>query len=61
MNKRIKLSVFFLAISIILSSQSLAADRILPLPKPSVDEEAKMIRNINKITLCLGKILINLR
>jgi len=43
MNKRIKLSVIFLAISIILSSQSLAADRILPLPKPSVDEEAKII------------------
>ena len=43
MNKRIKLSVIFLAISIILSSQSLAADRILPLPKPSVDEETKII------------------
>ena len=43
MNKRIKLSVIFLAIFITLSSQSLAADRILPLPKPSVDEEAKII------------------
>jgi len=43
MNKRIKLSVIFLAIFITLSSQSLAADRILPLPKPSVDEETKII------------------
>ena len=43
MNKRIKLSVIFLAIFTILSSQSLAADRILPLPKPSVDEETKVI------------------
>ena len=39
MNKPTKLSVTFLAIFIIFSSQSLAADRILPLPKPSVDEE----------------------
>ena len=43
MNKRIKLSAIFLAIFIILSSQSLAADRILPLPKPLVDVETKSI------------------
>ena len=43
MNKPTKLSVTFLAIFIIFSSQSLAADRILPLPKPSVDEETKII------------------
>lgn len=43
MNKRIKLSVIFLAIFITLSSQSLATDSILPLPKPSVDEETKII------------------
>jgi len=36
-----KLKVFFLAFSIIFSSQSIAADRILPLPKPTVDTEVK--------------------
>ena len=36
-----KLKVFFLVFSIIFSSQSIAADRILPLPKPTVDSEIK--------------------
>ena len=36
-----KLKVFFLVFSIIFSSQSIAADRILPLSKPTVDSEIK--------------------
>ena len=43
MKNAIKLNVFLLAIFIIFSSQTNANDRILPLPKPSVDEETKII------------------
>ena len=43
MKNLIKRSVIFLAIFIIFSSQSNAADRILPIPKPTVDEETKII------------------
>ena len=38
-----KLNVIFLAFFIIFSSQSIAADRILPIPKPTVDQETKII------------------
>ena len=38
-----KLNIIFLAVFIIFSSQSIAADRILPIPKPIVDEETKII------------------
>jgi len=43
MKNLIKLNVFFLAFFIIFSSQSIAADRILPIPKPTVDQETKII------------------
>jgi len=43
MKNLLKLSIIFLAFSIIFSSKSIAADRILPLPKPKVDEETKTI------------------
>ena len=43
MNNLIKLSIIFLAFFIIFSPKSVAADRILPLPKPTVDEETKII------------------
>ena len=36
-----KLSIIFLALFIIFSSKSTAADRILPSPKPLVDQETK--------------------
>ena len=42
MQNLIKLNVIFLAFFIIFSSQSIAADRILPLPKPTVDEDTKI-------------------
>ena len=38
-----KLNVILLAFFIIFSSQSIAADLILPLPKPTVDQEIKII------------------
>ena len=38
-----KFNIIFLAIFIIFSSKSIAADRILPLPKPAVDQETKII------------------
>tara|TARA_B100001123_G_scaffold189904_1_gene216739 strand:- start:48 stop:2267 length:2220 start_codon:yes stop_codon:yes gene_type:complete len=38
-----KLIVILLAFFIIFTSESIAADRILPLPKPSVDQEIKII------------------
>ena len=44
-----KLIVIFLALFIIFSTKSIAADRILPLSKPSVDEEAKTITAKKKI------------
>ena len=37
----IKISVIFLTIFTIFSSSSSAADRILPIPKPTVEEEVK--------------------
>ena len=43
MKNLIKLNVIFLAFFIIFSSQSIAADRILPIPKPIVDQETKII------------------
>ena len=41
MQNLIILKVLLLVFSIIFTSQSLAADRILPLPKPSIDEKTK--------------------
>mgnify|MGYP001295130012 CR=1 FL=1 len=41
MKNLIKFSVIFLGFFIIFLSNSIAADRILPLPKPSVDQETK--------------------
>jgi len=43
MKNIIKINVIFLAISIIFSSHSIAADNILPLPKPTLDKETKEI------------------
>ena len=43
MKNLIKLCIIFLAILIIFSSKSIAVDRILPLPKPKVDQETKII------------------
>ena len=43
MKNIIKINVIFLVISIIFSSQSIAADNILPLSKPTVDKETKEI------------------
>ena len=42
MKNLIKLNAIFLAFFIIFPSQSIAADRILPLPKPTVDQETKI-------------------
>ena len=42
MRKLIKIKVIFLLFFIIFASVSIAADRILPVPKPSVDEETKI-------------------
>jgi len=44
-----KLSIIFLALFIIFPLKSNAADRILPVPKPSVDEEIKAITEKKKI------------
>ena len=41
MKNFIKINVIFLTIFAIFSSTSLAADRILPIPKPNVEEEVK--------------------
>ena len=41
MKNFIKINVIFLTIFAIFSSTSLAADRILPIPKPAVEEEVK--------------------
>ena len=43
MKNLLKLSIISLLFSITFSSKSIAADRILPLPKPAVDEETKVI------------------
>ena len=42
MKNLIKLNIIFLASFIIFSSKSVAADRILPVPKPTVDQETKI-------------------
>ena len=41
MKNRLKLNVIILISSIFLTSQTVAADRILPIPKPTVYQEAK--------------------
>ena len=41
MKNRLKLNVIILISSIFLTSQTVAADRILPIPKPTVDRETK--------------------
>ena len=43
MSNILKLKVFLLAFYILFLSQVFAADRILPLPKPVVDQETKSI------------------
>ena len=43
MKNLIKFSVIFLGFFIIFSPKSIAADSILPLPKPTVDQETKAI------------------
>ena len=42
MNNLSKHSIIFLALFIIFSSNSIAAEHILPLPKPKVDQETKI-------------------
>ena len=42
MKKLVKLKVFLLAFSIILSSQANAGEQILPVQKPTVDKETKI-------------------
>ena len=42
MKNLLKLKVIFLVFSIIFASQAIAADRILPLPKPIPDKETKI-------------------
>jgi hypothetical protein len=41
MNKLIKHKVIFLTIFMFFSTQSMAGNRILPVPKPLVDQEIK--------------------
>ena len=41
MKNIVKVKVILLVISIIFSNNAIASDRILPLPKPSVDQETK--------------------
>ena len=43
MRNIIKLNVFFFLIIIIFTSQSIAGENILPLPKPNIDKETKKI------------------
>ena len=43
MNKSIKHKVIFLTFLMFFSSQSMAGERILPLPKPTVEQEIKKI------------------
>ena len=43
MKNIIKINVIFLVISIFFSAQSIAADNILPLPRPAIDKETKEI------------------
>ena len=42
MKNLVKLKIILLVLSIFLATQSSAAERILPLPKPAVDEETKI-------------------
>ena len=42
MKNLVKLKVILLVFLILFASQSIAADRILPIPKPTVDQEAKI-------------------
>ena len=42
MKNLLKLKVIFLIFTIIFTSQSIAADQILPLSKPKPDEETKI-------------------
>ena len=42
MKKLHKLKVIFLIFAIIFTSQAVAADRILPIPKPTPDKETKI-------------------
>ena len=42
MKNLIKFKVIILAFYIIFTSQSIAADLILPKPKPEIDQEAKI-------------------
>ena len=41
MKNLLKLKVIILMFSIFFASQAVAADRILPIPKPTVDQETK--------------------
>ena len=43
MKKFIKLNIIFLGFLIIFSSESIAVEPILPLPRPTVDQETKNI------------------
>ena len=43
MKNLVKLKVILLIFSIVFASKSIAADRILPIPKPQVDQETKII------------------
>ena len=43
MKNLIKFYVIFLGFFIVFSAKSIAADNILPLPKPTVDQETKNI------------------
>jgi len=49
MRNLVKLNVFLLAFSVAFITQSNAADPILPLPKPSVDQETKTITAKKKL------------
>ena len=48
MKNLLKLKVILLAFSVIFASKAIAADRILPLPKPAVDKETKIKTAIKK-------------
>ena len=43
----VKLKVILIVFTIFLTSKSVAADLILPLPKPSIDAETKIQRPSN--------------
>ena len=58
MKKLIKIIVIFLGVFAIFSSYAIAADLILPLPKPIANEITKKIIAKNKIILPKKKIII---